>query len=208
MIKRVLKERQEKAAREKFEIRLAENIHGFHKIKTEEGRTYEITIRDFAEGSGYCSCPDFRTNKLGTCKHLIFASDYLNKKYKNSKALTNQVYPFVEIYCDPHYDYNITYFYERNPQPEVDTLIHKYFLRQSRDVSKDSFGGFPNGSQYVMPERYSFTSGRIKIDLYSSASSMNFKNSEYLSGMTYWLPLGNPPKESFVTSRLCRRKYL
>ncbi len=155
MIKRVLKERQEKAAKEKFEIHLAENIHGFHKIKTDEGRTYEITIRDFAEGSGYCSCPDFRTNKLGTCKHLIFASDYLKKKYKNSKALTNQVYPFVEIYCDPHYDYNITCFYERNPQPEVDTLIHKYFLRQSRDVTKDSVGGFSNGSQYVMPERYS-----------------------------------------------------
>src|SRR3990172_4179961 len=36
MIKRVLKERQEKAAKEKFEIHLAENIHGFHKIKTEE----------------------------------------------------------------------------------------------------------------------------------------------------------------------------
>ncbi|MCL5030891.1 MAG: DEAD/DEAH box helicase [Bacteroidetes bacterium] len=148
MIKRVLKERQEKAAKEKFEIRLAENIHGFHKIKTEEGRTYEITIRDFAAGSGYCSCPDFKTNKLGTCKHLIFASDYLNKKFKNSKSLTNQDYPFVEIYCDPHYDYNITYFYERNLQPEVDTLIHKYFPRQSRD-------GFPNGSQYIMPERYS-----------------------------------------------------
>ncbi len=140
MIKRVLKERQEKAAKEKFEIRLAENIHGFHKIKTEEGRIYEITIRDFATGNGYCSCPDFKTNKLGTCKHLIFASDHLNKKYKNSKTtLTNQDYPVVEIYCDPHYDYNITYYYERQLSPEIDTLIHKYF----------------NGNQYILPEKYS-----------------------------------------------------
>lgn len=139
MIKRVLKERHEKAAKEKFEIRLGENNHGFHKIKTESGRTYEITIRDFATDNGYCSCPDFKTNKLGTCKHLIFAVNHLKKKFENLKTLKNQNYPFVEIYCDPHFDYNITYFYERKLQPEIEALIHKYF----------------NSSQYILPEKYS-----------------------------------------------------
>ncbi|MCL4511292.1 MAG: DEAD/DEAH box helicase [Bacteroidetes bacterium] len=139
MIKRVLKERQEKAAKEKFEIQPAENIHGFHKIRTTGGRTYEIAIWDLAAGDGYCSCPDFKTNKLGTCKHLIFAANYLNKKYKNSKALKNQDYPVIEIYCDPHYDYNITYYYNRQLPPEIDALFHKHF----------------NGSQYIMPEKYS-----------------------------------------------------
>ena len=138
MIKRVLKERQEKAAKEKFEISLGENIHGFHKIKTGGGRVYEITIRDFATGNGYCSCPDFKTNKLGTCKHLIFASNFLNKKYKNSDALNSQDYPLIEIFCDPHYDYNITYYYERNLIPEINNLINKYF----------------NGTQYILPENY------------------------------------------------------
>ncbi len=138
MIKRVLKERQEKAAKENFEIIQGENIHGFHKIKTEQGRVYEITIRNFSDGSGYCSCPDFKTNKLGTCKHLIFATEYLNNKLKNSKALKNQDYPIVEIYCDPNYDYNITYYYERKLQPEIDKLIHRYF----------------NGNQYIMQDKY------------------------------------------------------
>ncbi len=139
MIKRVLKERQERAAKEKFEIQLTENIHGFHKLKTEGGTTYEITIRDFDSGNGYCSCPDFKTNKLGTCKHLIFAVDYLKKKYKNLKSLQNQDYPVIEIYCDPHYDYNITYYYERKLPAEIDRLINKYF----------------NGCQYILPEKYS-----------------------------------------------------
>jgi hypothetical protein len=137
MIKRVLKERQEKAAKEEFDIQLAENVHGFHKIKTREGRIYEIAIRNFETGDGYCSCPDFKTNKLGTCKHLIYASDYLNKKYNNS--LNGHDYPVVEIYCDPHYDYNITYYYERKLSPGINSLIKKYF----------------NGSQYIMPEKYS-----------------------------------------------------
>ncbi len=139
MIKRVLKEREEKAAKEKFKIELAENTHGFHKITTAGGKTYEITIRDFLTGDGYCSCPDFKTNKLGTCKHLIFGTNYLKKKYRNSKTLTKQEYPVIEIYCDPHYDYNITYYYERKLPSEIETLIHKYF----------------NSSQYVMPEKYS-----------------------------------------------------
>ena len=139
MIKRVLKERHEKAAKEKFEIRLGDNIHGFHKIKTEGGRIYEITIRDFDSGNGYCSCPDFKTNKLGTCKHLIFAVDHLKKKYKNLRSLQNQDYPVIEIYCDPHYDYNITCYYERKLPSEIDTLINKYF----------------NSSQYILPEKYS-----------------------------------------------------
>ncbi len=139
MIKRVLKEREEKAAKEKFKIELAENIHGFHKITTAGGKTYEVTIRDFATGDGYCSCPDFRTNKLGTCKHLIFGVNHLKKKYRNSKTLMKQEYPVIEIYCDPHYDYNITYYYERKLPPEIDALLHKHF----------------NGSQYIMPEKYS-----------------------------------------------------
>ncbi|MGD8780381.1 MAG: DEAD/DEAH box helicase [Ignavibacteria bacterium] len=144
MIKRVLKERQEKAAKEKFEITLGENVHGFHKIKTERGKIYEITIRDFVTGNGYCSCLDFKTNKLGTCKHLIFASNYLNKKHK--KALKNSGYPIIEIYCDPNYDYNITYYYDRKLPPEIDKLIKKYFSRGN---------GSPNSSQYITQEKYS-----------------------------------------------------
>lgn len=139
MIKRVLKERQERAAKEKMDIQLAENIHGFHKIKTEKGTTYEISIRDFATGNGYCSCPDFKTNKLGTCKHLIFAVDFLKKKHKNLMSLKKHDYPVIEIFCDPLYDYNITYYYERNLAPEIDALIKKYF----------------GDEQYILPEKYS-----------------------------------------------------
>ncbi len=139
MIKRVLKERQERAAKEKFEIQLSENIHGFHKIKTENETTYEISIRDFDTDNGYCSCPDFKTNKLGTCKHLIFAVSYMKKKYKNFESIKNHDYPVIEIYCDPHYDYNITYYYERKLPAEIDALINKYFT----------------GSQYILPEKYS-----------------------------------------------------
>lgn len=139
MIKRVLREREEKAAKEKFKVEPGENIHGFHKVTTAGGATYEITVRDFATGDGYCSCPDFKTNKLGTCKHLIFTVNYLKRKYRSSKSLMKQEYPAIEIYCDPHFDYNITYYYDRKFPPEIEELMSKYF----------------DSSQYIMSEKYS-----------------------------------------------------
>ncbi len=45
------------------------------------GKTYRLAIRGLERGSSYCSCPDFRTNRLGTCKHLMYASRRLREKF-------------------------------------------------------------------------------------------------------------------------------
>lgn len=36
------------------------------------GKTYRVALRgEVGRGASYCSCPDFRTNTLGTCKHIM-----------------------------------------------------------------------------------------------------------------------------------------
>ena len=35
------------------------------------GKTYRVALRGEERGQSYCSCPDFRTNTLGTCKHIL-----------------------------------------------------------------------------------------------------------------------------------------
>ena len=35
------------------------------------GKTYRVALRGSESGDSYCSCPDFRTNTLGTCKHVL-----------------------------------------------------------------------------------------------------------------------------------------
>jgi ERCC4-related helicase len=128
MIRRVLKERKERAAKEDFTVEWGENIYGFHDLKTARGKIYSLTIRDFAAGSGYCDCPDFKTNKLGTCKHLIYATDLVNNKFPVKKRVEQQPYPFVEIFCDPLKDYHITYYYKGSLDPGIGDLLKKYFL--------------------------------------------------------------------------------
>jgi superfamily II DNA or RNA helicase len=138
MVRRVLKERLDRSAKEDFQFQVGDNIYGFHQVKTARNKVYNITIRDFKNSGGYCSCPDFKTNKLGTCKHLIFAANRIKQEFDITKRIAKQPFPFVEIFCDPLSDYHITYFYKGQPHPPLKALLDKYF----------------KGNDYILPEQY------------------------------------------------------
>lgn len=121
MIKRVMAERKERAARARYRLLPADNMYGEHRLITAEGASYRITFRDFEEKTGYCNCSDFATNKLGTCKHLMYAFDHF--KVKN----TRQAYPFTEVFLDPLNDYLISWYYPHPLTGPVQALIRLYF---------------------------------------------------------------------------------
>lgn len=126
MIKRVLKERREKAEKEKYKIVFADNIYGEHILSNEKGVRYKITLRDFKYETGYIDNPDLKTNKLGTTKHIMYAF----AKLKANRRLYNKLkktYPFVEVYLDPLNEYRITWHYPHSLNPGVARLIQKFF---------------------------------------------------------------------------------
>src|SRR5699024_4737008 len=84
-----------------------------------------ITFRDFEKEEGYCSCRDYQTNKLGTCKHLMFAFEDYKKKFPDGDAL--QDYPFVEVHTDPFRDYRIALFYPHRLPSEIQELTDRFF---------------------------------------------------------------------------------
>lgn len=45
------------------------------------GKTYRVALRGREAGESYCSCPDYRTNGLGTCKHILHALGKLKKRF-------------------------------------------------------------------------------------------------------------------------------
>ena len=129
MMRRVLEERKEKTTKANYKIVFADNIYGEHTLANEKGIKYKITLRDFKNETGYINNPDWRTNKLGTTKHLMFAFE----KLKSNKKLFNRlskVYPFVEIYPDPLNDYRITWHYPHTLDPDVAKLVKKYFGKE------------------------------------------------------------------------------
>jgi hypothetical protein len=94
LLKRAIEERRERARAERMTVQSADpnqpwtNYTVASKIS---GKTYRVSVRGFQPGDSYCSCPDFRTNTLGTCKHILhvlaklkrrFAAAELKKPYK------------------------------------------------------------------------------------------------------------------------------
>lgn len=143
MILRVLEERQLKAKAAKYRINFNYNVFGEHILYNEKNKRYKITFRDFDNKIGYCSCPDYQTNKLGTCKHLMFAFNHIEKNNTLQKKQFSKKYPFVEIFLNPIDDYKITWFYPETVDYEIKELITRHF-GNSNTLSNDKIINFIN----------------------------------------------------------------
>lgn len=52
------------------------------------GKSYRIALRGWEPGESYCSCPDFRKNTLGTCKHILYALERGRAKFRKADRET------------------------------------------------------------------------------------------------------------------------
>ena len=52
------------------------------------GKTYRVALRGAARGESYCSCPDFRKNTLGTCKHILHTLRKVRRRFTDVQLST------------------------------------------------------------------------------------------------------------------------
>jgi superfamily II DNA or RNA helicase len=61
--------------------------------------SYRVAIRGLGPGGNFCSCPDYATSELGTCKHIEFTLARLEKKRGAKTAFARGYRPaFSELY--------------------------------------------------------------------------------------------------------------
>jgi ERCC4-related helicase len=61
--------------------------------------SYRVAVRGLGPGGNFCSCPDYATSELGTCKHLEFTLARLEKKRGAKAAFARGYQPaFSELY--------------------------------------------------------------------------------------------------------------
>ncbi len=152
MIARVMEERYEKARKSNYRIAFASTIFGEHLLTNEKAKHYKLTFRDILSQKGYCSCPDYQTNKLGTCKHLMFAFEKF--KSVNTQNLSTQ-YPFVEIFLDPLNNYSISWFYPHQLPEDIESLISTYF-GEDNTLKEDKANYFLNFVQLAEKHKQIF----------------------------------------------------
>ena len=87
LVERALADRGERARKEKMSL---SSLNGkgiwndYGVTSSVSGKTYRVALRGWERGESYCSCPDFRTNTLGTCKHIIFVLRAAKRRFPKS----------------------------------------------------------------------------------------------------------------------------
>jgi ERCC4-related helicase len=88
LVARAMSERKERAKSEKFKLVSAtpKKPWGRYTLTSKaSGKTYQLSIFGDEIGQSHCSCPDFRKNTIGTCKHLIYAIGRIKSKFPSGK---------------------------------------------------------------------------------------------------------------------------
>ena len=62
--------RRERARLEKFAVRQEKGARSEYRVASHTGYSYAVVLRSLTERVNSCDCPDFRSNLLGTCKHI------------------------------------------------------------------------------------------------------------------------------------------
>ncbi|HEX5443460.1 MAG TPA: DEAD/DEAH box helicase, partial [Pirellulales bacterium] len=84
LVQKALAERLERAKAEKMKIEAADPTQpwtDYTVTNRTTGKSYRVALRGLEPGNSYCSCPDFRTNTLGACKHVLHVVHKVKKKF-------------------------------------------------------------------------------------------------------------------------------
>ena len=107
----------------------------------ESDNEYKVAIRDYEFGMNFCSCPDFKKNGLGTCKHIEFVIKQLRDNPENDTY-------WLTGYQRPYSSVSLKYGEER-----------KVFLRigseNTTEIAKLAKNYF-NKSNYLKPEAFEY----------------------------------------------------
>ncbi len=118
-----VEDRQRRAKSEIFTITRGDMFKGDHLVTSAQGRRYRVTMQDPARGIGHCSCPDYLTNRLGTCKHIIHLAAVLRQQSGFSKKAGREQFPFVDLYWDSETDAPRLFYETGRSAPQFDPAL-------------------------------------------------------------------------------------
>src|SRR6266481_3985223 len=87
LVAQALAERAERARTEKMRLTSLDSQEiwtDYTLTNAASGKSYRVALRGWQAGQSYCSCPDFRKNTLGTCKHILHALEKVRRRFSDS----------------------------------------------------------------------------------------------------------------------------
>lgn len=121
-----LEERRERAKAEKMKVRPVDCSTPWTDYEVESfvsGKSYRVALRGLTPGESYCSCPDFRTNTLGICKHVYKVMGLVRKKFSPRQLKQPYRQRRVEVHLNYAGDVTLRVAAPDKLSPEVATLL-------------------------------------------------------------------------------------
>ena len=87
LVAQAVAERAERARTEKMRLTSVDPQEiwtDYTLTNAASGKSYRVALRGWQPGDSYCSCPDFRKNTLGTCKHILHALEKIRRRFSDS----------------------------------------------------------------------------------------------------------------------------
>jgi superfamily II DNA or RNA helicase len=100
LIAHALAEREERARVEKMRVRPADAGRlwtDYTVANAVSGKTYRVALRGWNAGECYCTCPDFRTNTLGTCKHILHVQQKMAGRFSAAERKRPYVHRDIAV---------------------------------------------------------------------------------------------------------------
>ncbi len=104
-------------------------VYGDYTVRNPlSNNEYKVSIRDNSNSMNYCSCYDFKTNNLGTCKHIEAVLLRIKKVKQNLKRLA-QPYnpPYSSLYVDYKDNRSVKLRIGTDNREEFEKLAKEYF---------------------------------------------------------------------------------
>jgi len=87
LVQRAIAERKERARAQRMTVRSTEPKKlwtDYLVTSAESGKTYRVALRGWEPGDSYCTCPDFRKNTVGVCKHVFTVQNRVKRRFPKS----------------------------------------------------------------------------------------------------------------------------
>ena len=137
LLELAIEERSERARTEKMTVKSADPDHpwaDYTVTSTFSGKTYRVAVRGREPGDSYCSCPDFRTNTLGTCKHILHVLAKLKRRFTSTQLKRPYNRKTISVHVQYRDRATLRLLLPEKLDPESDELFGKLRDRDIDDV--------------------------------------------------------------------------
>ena len=133
--------RQQQATKETFAIKMVDEKYGCGEFSVRNamtGNDYKVVYRGKDSIWNYCSCFDFKTSQLGTCKHIEAVKLWVKKKRKKVQCLEPD---YSSVYIDYKGPRTVKLRIGNNGREEFKRLANNFFDETGK-ILPDAYAKF------------------------------------------------------------------